>query len=77
MPNDTRSFRPKSRAEQRIEHEHGVPLPQLLHRMYHEEGLSQPTIARMLGVRVGTVSAWMRDNGIPTRDRRALARAVA
>ena len=77
MPTPPTSFRPKSREEQRVEHEFGAPLPDLLNRLYHEQGQSQADIARTWGVRVSTVSDWMAKYAIPTRDRRAVKAVLA
>lgn len=62
--------------QQRVEHEHGAPIESLLRRLYVDEGLTQPQVAAVLGVSTRSVIRWMRDCGIPTRDRRAI-KAVA
>lgn len=51
----------------------GEEVPDAVRRLYSDEGLSQEEIADRLGVHRITVVNWMRDWGIPTRDRRALA----
>jgi transposase len=62
----------KGRTEQILEAKHGVPLPELLRTLYHEEGLSQQAVADRLEVSRATVVRWMKEFGIPTRDRRAV-----
>lgn len=63
--------------QQRVEHAHGAPIDELVRRLYVHEGLTQPEVARRLGVSTRTVIRWMADMGIPTRDRRAVRVEVA
>lgn len=44
-------------------------------RLYVDEGLTQAQVAERLGVSRDAVVRWMSAEGIPTRDRRALAPA--
>jgi len=62
--------------QQRVEHEHGASIEALLRRLYVDEGMTQPQVADLLGVSTRSVVRWMRDLGIPSRDRRAI-KAVA
>lgn len=52
---------------QLVEARFGKPVDQLLREQYLDEGLGQPQIAAMFGVRKSTVSRWMRTFGIPIR----------
>lgn len=70
-------FRPKSATEQRLEALHGVTVEALLRRLYVAQGMSQEQVAETLGVSRSTVIDWMAAYGIPTRDRRAVAREAA
>lgn len=63
----------KSRTEQVVQARIGEPVPAAIERLYVAEGLSQEEVAERLGVHRITVVNWMRDFGIPTRDRRSLA----
>lgn len=64
----------KSRAEQEVSARNGGrDVPALVRELYERDGLSQEEVAERLGVHRITVVNWMRDWGIPTRDRRALA----
>lgn len=60
-----------------MEHQQGAPLRDVLTRLYVDEGLSQQQVAERLGISRDTVVRWMAEEGIPTRDRRALAEQVA
>jgi hypothetical protein len=62
----------KSRTEQVVQARIGENVPDAIRRLY-SEGLSQEDIAERLGVHRTSVVNWMREWGIPTRDRRALA----
>lgn len=65
--------RVKSRAEQVVSGRHGgADVPDLIRELYDTRGLSQDEVAVVLGVHRSTVVRWMRDWGIPTRDRRAV-----
>lgn len=63
----------KSRAEQVVQARHGREVPELIRELYVDQGLSQEEVAEQLGVHRSTLVHWMRDFGIQTRDRRALA----
>jgi transposase len=65
----------KSRAEQLVQARHGREVPELVRELYEDQGLSQDEVAKRLGVSRSAIVNWMRDWGIPTRDRRALASA--
>lgn len=65
----------KSHARALVEERLGAPVRELLQRMYVEQGLSQIRIAEAFGVERRTVARWMTEEGIATRDRRALAPA--
>jgi DNA-binding XRE family transcriptional regulator len=69
--------RVKSRAEQVVAIRTGRDVPEFLRELYVDQGLSQQEVAERLGVHRLTVVGWMRDFGIPTRDRRALANREA
>lgn len=66
----------KSRTEQLVEASHGLPVDQLIQRLYVDEGLSQEQVASRLGVGRKAVITWMADYGIPARDRRVAAKAA-
>lgn len=74
MPNE---FPILSRQQVRVERAHGSPLPDLLRRLYLDEGLTYPEIAVRLGVSLSTVNRWMKASAIPTRTRGIGAEAVA
>lgn len=63
----------KSVAEQVIEHRFGATIPDLLHRFYVVEHMTQAQVADRLRTPRKNVVVWMVKYGIPTRDRRALA----
>lgn len=63
----------KSHARALVEERFGATIRELLQRMYVEQGHSQLRIAEAFGVERRTVARWMTEEGIPTRDRRALA----
>ena len=67
----------RTRQMQLVERAHGEPIETLLTRLYTVEGLTQAAIAEHLGVGLRTITRWMAEAGIPTRDRRALAPAEA
>ena len=61
----------KSRAEIAVQAANGREVPGLVRELY-ESGLSQQEVADRLGVHRATLVRWMREWGIPTRDRRAV-----
>lgn len=63
----------KGRQEQIVEARFGASVDALLDRLYHSDGMSQQQIADTLGVHRSTVVRWMKERGIQTRDRRAVA----
>jgi DNA-binding XRE family transcriptional regulator len=63
----------KSRQEQIVEARFDATIPELLRVLYTVDGLSQQAVADKLGVHRSTVVRWMRDHGVATRDRRAVA----
>jgi hypothetical protein len=65
----------KGRKQQIIEAREGVELPDLLRRLYSQEGLSQQAVADTLEVSRATVDRWFRIYKIPTRDRRVVTEA--
>ncbi len=73
MPYKRQEFKEKTWLEQRIEHEHGAPVEELLRRHYVKGNLTQDEVADLLGVGRETVIRWMGAYGIPTRDRRRVA----
>lgn len=77
MSHPTQSPIEKSHARALVEARFGAPVRELLERMYVEEQQSQLRIAETFGVERRTVARWMTEEGIPTRDRRALAPEVA
>lgn len=66
---------PQTHARALVEMRLGAPVRDLLVRYYVEQGLSQTEVAGVFGVGRQTVVRWMIEEGIPTRDRRALAPA--
>jgi transposase len=77
MSHPTQAPTEKSHARALVEERLDAPVRELLIRMYVEQGLSQVQIAKAFRVERRTVSRWMQEEGIPTRDRRALAPEVA
>ncbi len=57
----------RSRRIDQLEARYGVPIDQLLRRLYYEEGLSQAGVAKRLKVPVGTIASWMIRLGINQR----------
>lgn len=58
--------RPKTRAMQLVEMQHGIDLAKYLRTQY-AEGRKLSEIATALDLDTGTVSRWMAHFGIPTR----------
>ena len=54
-----------------------VPTRAVLHRMYHEKGMSTYDMGEALRVSQGTIRAWMRRGNIPTRSGREAALLAA
>lgn len=67
----------QSHARSLVETRLGSSIRELLERYYVEQGLSQQAVADAFGVGRQTVVRWMAEEGIPTRDRRALASVEA
>lgn len=73
MPMTTPEIAIKTAAEQVLEARYGMSVPDLLRQLYDVDQMSQQQIADTLGIHRSTVVRWMKELGIPTRDRRAVA----
>lgn len=76
MSDTASEFRPKSRTEQLIEARYSRPAETVIRELYEGEGLTQAQIASNLDISREWVVGFMRDRGIPTRDRRAVKTAA-
>lgn len=75
MPNE---FPILSRQQVAVERRFGVSLPDLLRRLYVDEGLTFPQMAERMGVSLSTVNRWMKAADIPTTTRgTGMAKAAA
>lgn len=43
------------------------PVKDLVYEMYYEMGMSQPKVAKALGVSQGSIALWMKEWGWPAR----------
>lgn len=72
MSHPTQPTSDKSHARALVETRLGAPVRDLLVRHYTDGGMTQAEIADLFGVGRQTVVRWMAEEGIPTRDRRAV-----
>ncbi len=54
-------------AQRLVETKFRKPVKSLVHKMYYEQGMSQPQIAKKLGVSAGSITLWMKEWGWPAR----------
>ena len=64
----------RSKRVQAIEKRFGLPLEEILRKLYYEEGLTQAEVAKRLRVPAGSIGGWLIRFGI---NQRALAAEAA